>query len=212
MTEAEWLECEDPQRMLEFLRGKTSDRKLRLFACGCARQEWHLLIDERSQQAIELAEQFSDGRVGVQEMERARAGIAHLVNDLDDTTIKGSLQIVAATKAFEVTRTEPYFPGQHVTWSIAARGTGGTPAAPHLLRCIFGNPLQAAALEPSCRTALIEQMAKGIYDDRRFEDLPILADALEEAGSRDQPILDHLRSPGPHVRGCWPLDLILGKE
>ena len=80
-----------------------------------------------------------------------------------------------------------------------------------LLRELFQNPFRPAALEPSCRTALIEQMAKGIYDDCRVGDLPILADALEEAGCREQSVLDHLRGPGPHVRGCWPLDLILGR-
>src|SRR5262245_9527274 len=80
-----------------------------------------------------------------------------------------------------------------------------------LLREVFQNPFRPSALEPSCRTPAVMQMAQGIYDDRRFEDLPILADAFEEVGCRDQSILDHLRIPGPHVRGCWPLALILGR-
>jgi hypothetical protein len=54
-------------------------------------------------------------------------------------------------------------------------------------------------------------LAHLIYDQRRFTDLPVLADALEEAGCTDQTILDHLRGPGPHVRGCWAVDLLLGK-
>jgi hypothetical protein len=82
----------------------------------------------------------------------------------------------------------------------------------NLLREVFQNPFRPAALEPSCRTALIVQMAKDIYEDRAFEHLPILADALEEAGCQDQAIFGHLRGPGPHIRGCWPLDLMLGKE
>jgi hypothetical protein len=212
MTEAEWLECEDLQKMLEFLRGKASDRKLRLFACGCARQEWHLLIDEKSQQAIVLAEQFSDGNVGVQEMESVREEAVYPASgNLLTQTYFQALQTGAAVLAYDVTRTEPEFPGQHVTWSIAVRGAIGILAGPQLLLCIFGNPFRPAALEPSCRTALIEQMARGIYDDRRFEDLPILADALEEAGCTSRDVLDHCRSPGPHVRGCWAVDLILNK-
>jgi hypothetical protein len=55
-------------------------------------------------------------------------------------------------------------------------------------------------------------MAQAIYNDRRFSDLPILADALEEAGCTDPDILTHCRGPGPHVRGCWVIDLLLGKE
>ena len=54
--------------------------------------------------------------------------------------------------------------------------------------------------------------ARGIYDEEAFDRMPILADALEEAGCTDEAILNHLRSPGPHVRGCWALDLVLGKE
>jgi hypothetical protein len=54
-------------------------------------------------------------------------------------------------------------------------------------------------------------MARRIYDERAFHDLPILADALEEAGCTDAEILAHCRSSGEHVRGCWVVDLVLGK-
>jgi hypothetical protein len=81
-----------------------------------------------------------------------------------------------------------------------------------LIRCIFGNPLLRIALDPSWRTPAAAALARGIYDDRRFEELPILADALEEAGCTDVALLDHCRGPGPHTRGCWPVDLLLGNE
>jgi hypothetical protein len=54
-------------------------------------------------------------------------------------------------------------------------------------------------------------MAQAIYNERGFDRLPILGDALEDAGCTDRDILDHCRGPGPHVRGCWAVDLLLGK-
>jgi hypothetical protein len=63
VTEEQWLACEDPERMLEFLRGKASERKLRLFAVACMRRVGHLLIEKQSMEAVELAEEFAEGRV-----------------------------------------------------------------------------------------------------------------------------------------------------
>jgi hypothetical protein len=84
-----------------------------------------------------------------------------------------------------------------------------------LVREIFGNPFRPAVIEPAWLAwgdGIAGQLAQGIYEDRAFDRLPILADALIDAGCRDDALLDHLRSSGPHVRGCWALDLVLGKE
>jgi hypothetical protein len=81
-----------------------------------------------------------------------------------------------------------------------------------LLRCIFGNPFRRAAIGAGWRTATVLALARSIYADRAFDQLPILADALEDTGCTDADLLGHLRGPGPHVRGCWALDLLLGKE
>jgi hypothetical protein len=83
-----------------------------------------------------------------------------------------------------------------------------------LIRDIFGNPFRAVSLVPSWliwNEATVAKLAQAIYDERAFERLPVLADALEEAGCTDAEILAHCRGPGPHVRGCWALDLLLGK-
>src|SRR5207245_1142285 len=82
-----------------------------------------------------------------------------------------------------------------------------------ILRDIFGPlPFRPVVLEPAARTPGLTALAHTIYEDRRFQDLPILADALEEAGCTNTDILTHLRQPGEHVRGCWVLDLVLGKS
>jgi hypothetical protein len=83
-----------------------------------------------------------------------------------------------------------------------------------LLHEIFGNPFRPAALDPSWlawHDGAVRKMARAIYDERRFADLPILADALEDAGCAEAAILAHCREPGEHVRGCWVVDLLLGK-
>jgi len=72
-------------------------------------------------------------------------------------------------------------------------------------------PPPAPALDPAWRTPNVILLARSLSEEWRFEALPVLADALEEAGCTDPDILSHLRGPGPHVRGCWPLDLILGR-
>jgi len=84
--------------------------------------------------------------------------------------------------------------------------------APALVRDIFGNPFRPVTLDPAWRTATVVALAETIYTDRAFDRLPILADALEEAGCTSADLLNHCRQPGEHVRGCWALDLLLQKH
>jgi len=81
-----------------------------------------------------------------------------------------------------------------------------------LVRDICGNPFQAVTFDPAWRTATVVALAAGIYAERTFNSLPILADALEEAGCINADLLNHCRQPGEHVRGCWAVDLVLGKS
>jgi hypothetical protein len=77
---------------------------------------------------------------------------------------------------------------------------------------VLGNPFRRTSVDPRARTGTVVSLAHSIYEARAFDRLPILADALEEAGCTDAEILTHCRGPGPHVRGCWVVDLILGKS
>jgi hypothetical protein len=80
-----------------------------------------------------------------------------------------------------------------------------------LLRDIFGNPFRAESVDPAWLNRTVVNLAQGIYEEHGFDRLPILADALEEAGCVSQEVLQHCRNQGEHVRGCWVVDLILGK-
>jgi hypothetical protein len=81
-----------------------------------------------------------------------------------------------------------------------------------VLRDIWGNPFRPAAFDPSWRTSTAVAVAEPIDAERAFDRLPILADALQDAGCDDEQLLGHCRGPGPHVRGCWVVDLVLGRE
>ncbi len=81
-----------------------------------------------------------------------------------------------------------------------------------IIRDIFGNPFRPVVISPDWRTATATAIARQMYESRDFGAMPILADALQDAGCNDEDILDHCRGNGPHVRGCWVVDLVLGKE
>jgi hypothetical protein len=78
------------------------------------------------------------------------------------------------------------------------------------LRCIFGNPFRPVTAAPAWLTLAVRALARGIYEERAFDRLPVLADALEEAFCGEAAVLGHCRNPGPHLRGCWVVDLLLG--
>ena len=98
-----------------------------------------------------------------------------------------------------------------VDQAIAARWA---PGLCDLVREIFGNPSRPVHVEESWlrwNDGCVVKLARGIYDGQRWLDLPILADALLDAGCDDEELLAHCRSTEGHTRGCWALDLLLGR-
>ncbi|MBM3982853.1 MAG: hypothetical protein FJ304_21800 [Planctomycetes bacterium] len=81
-----------------------------------------------------------------------------------------------------------------------------------VVRDIFGNPFRPIAFSPSWRTSDAVALARTMYETREFSAMPILADALQDAGCDSDDVLNHCRGEGPHVRGCWVVDMVLGKE
>ena len=98
--------------------------------------------------------------------------------------------------------------GDRAPW---VEGPAG-PLAAGLLREIAGNPFRRVAVDPAWRTSTVVAISQGIYQARDFAALPILADALQDAGCDNAELLNHCRKVGKHVRGCWLLDLLLGKK
>jgi hypothetical protein len=243
MTEAEWLGCEDPRKMLEFLRGTVSERKLRLFACACFRRLWHLLEVDAARWLVELSEAYADGEVSAAELQAAndpaasadfddrfhgraeprlsiRAGNAilalkWLASPTFDTGAASSVAVFTSKDPARDYFREPDWEGHPagVPPSATERAEQAT-----LLRDIVRNPFRPLPVVPasvlSWNDGCVVKLATAVYEGREFtpERMGVLADALEDAGLKDEEVLRHCRQEGVHVRGCWVVDLLLGKS
>jgi hypothetical protein len=230
MTEREWLACANLTGMLESLDGETtSHRKLRLFAVACCGRIEHLLPDEASRQAVLMAEAYADGVVPRRDLRSARKAAEQA--RFESRSIR-----LAAQKARSAARgvaEDDIWKAAHQAASRSAEAiaysdpegaiSGASIQAAYnslapLLREVFGNPFRPVSLDPAWRTPDVLALAQAAYDNRTLPAgtleparLALLADALEDAGCTSAEILGHLRSEGPHVRGCWAVDLALGK-
>jgi hypothetical protein len=212
-TEAEWLGCTDPERMLRAMPAGATARKRRLLAVACCRLVFDWLVDNRSREALDVAEAFADGTAAFHELKQAhdRAFRAQLTvggepaqaaahatfERMADATLLGILELVARS-----------FGAPNGTEWIDARQL-----QTDIIRDVFGNPFHPVVFSASWRTDTVLSLARQMYEAHEFSAMPILADALQDAGCDSADILDHCRDPQQaHVRGCWVVDLVLGKE
>lgn len=214
MTEAEWLAATDPAAMLEFVRDTASDRKLRLFACACCYRVSHVNTHHAARPAVEAAERFADGSITDEERRAAWRNInAKQYGDLTTWSAAfGAVQKRAYPAARHASSRAGYDIAHGILgddWSRARKAEKRVQTM--LLRDIMGNPFQPATADPVWLTSTVVALAAGVYDERVFDRMPILADALMDAECDNDDILNHCRSPRPHVRGCWVIDLLLGK-
>jgi hypothetical protein len=240
MTEAEWGASTDPRNMLFSLRGRVvSDRKLRLFAVACCRriEEWTRAHDTPTQRwpwgvdardAVSVAERFADGEATDYRLNCASVGLVHCPRwqapgiRCDRRPYRNPFQDVvepsAERAAWRMLRIpdafvdpEPPVPDDPVPTPAAVKRGQESTAQSDLLRDILGYPFRPLVFAPAWRTETAVSLACQMYDSRDFSVMPILADALQDAGCDYCVVLDHCRGPGLHVRGCWVVDLLLEK-
>jgi hypothetical protein len=234
--------------MLAFLHasGRARERKLRLFAAACCRRIWHLLTDERSHRAVEVAERFADGVDHPEERELLHARAWGVIADLDDLLGCGVAAspawkpaMYAATAAMHAAGLagDGHDPiGAAAGFAVLAAGHDGQANSAFaavegierevqgvVLRDILGNPFKPPPVIDPCwlqgNDGLIVKLALAVYEHRLLLSgeldparLSVLADALLDAGCTDAELLGHLRSEGPHYRGCHVVDLLTGRE
>jgi hypothetical protein len=227
VSEAEWLASTDPGSLchilgyLQYHAGyRISERKWRRFALACVRRVAQVFKDWRTPGLLDAVDQFADGIIGEQELNRlwmlAGDPPSQDGHDPEDcppeqraAAYAGTALGVAATG-----RLEAFEARNAAGWAqeAAEDPEAESQAQVALLRDIFGNPFHPVKDVGAWRPESVVGVAMAIYTDERFDDLPILGDALEEAGCSEGEVLAHCRAPGPHVRGCWPVDLLLAKE
>jgi hypothetical protein len=246
MDEAEWLACTDPEPMLQHLRGKASDRKLRLFAVACCRRVWTSLEHEEFRDAVRKAESFADGHADRAELLQAYEQARAIFSKLQGKHNGPGAALTASAfpgppKSFleriadalddpwwedEFDKGDPLAPAL-VTARHAARAAAdlrgektvlGSPVTraelreqTDLVRCLFGNPFRPWPVGGGWSTSEVRALADAIYAERAFDRMPVLADALEATGCSSPELIEHCRSGKQHARGCWVVDLLVGK-
>jgi hypothetical protein len=242
VTEAEWLASNEAEYLIRHItmssraaRTKAGRRKLRLYACACCRLIWDMIPDDDSRRALEVNEQFADGlvdRAAFQAISVTSARAAQRRWQVAWNTCRvapGHPSTVRwrAARAVELA-CEGSIIGAQVAGPIIAQDVSRRGASQEkrmqavLVRDLYGNPFRPPPLDRRLREwngGVITGLAEEAYEARELPGgtldaarLAVLADALEDAGCADAALLGHLRGPGPHVRGCWAVDLLLGKE
>jgi hypothetical protein len=214
MTEKEWLAGNCLDALLKYVqkskRRGPSRRKLALFSCGCARRlSPQLNAVLHLAKGLDLAEQSADGLLKEKQIRQYRRSLrTRPYGDPRAATV-----ISWCLRLPEDQLSSPEYAARSA--AVCARrevGQAEEIVQCELLRDIVGNPFRPVAFDPRWRTADTVGLARGIYEDRAFDRLPLLADALMDAGCADEQVLGHCRSDGPHVRGCWVVDLVLSKD
>jgi hypothetical protein len=236
MTESEWASAVDPTKMLGFLRlkGQLTVRKTHLFAAAVCRDIWHELTDARSRAAVEAVEQYAEGVISEPQFQEAWVPALEAKMQAHEAAVRGGGWVVmfAAEAASEAMAgrlrklveaaawagmsrrrgREGMTRRGQVAWTRAA-WKGNRRCQCDLLRDIFGPlPFRPVSIEASWRSPDVLSIARRVYEKRSFNLMPVLGAALSDTGCTDPEVLGHCGGPGPHARGCWVVDLLLGQD
>ena len=209
-------------------------RKLRLFTFGCCRRVKHL-TDRRVQKSLAVFERSLDGAASDEELRRAEKAAREACRAADEApggvypatfalalagsagplheVVTGAVSAAkeAETAAAMAAEGKHYRPCDPATSAYRLAGSAERAYQIALVHDIFGNPYHPETLDPSWRTQDVAALARDIYREEAFAQMPTLADLLEDAGCDGAAILAHCRGPGPHARGCWVVELVVHK-
>ncbi len=229
MTEREWLTAERPWQMINFARERASARKLRLFSCACCRSALNEFAPGIAERALVAAELFADSALKTGTLEhvlhtldasasaagRDANSIGYLLHLLDACRVAcfpsnpGDMaRDVAQSAAYAAADLPLFASGSREPAELLAEFA----AQCELLRCIIGNPFAPVSFDPGWRTSDAVALAQSMYESRDFSAMPILADALQEAGCENEQVLAHCRDARDHARGCWVCDALLARS
>ena len=216
-SEKHWLTSASPASLLHTTKQLKvlKPRKSLLFACGCYRIVWDQIALANVRETVERAEAKADRKLSPEELRKRRyEGYARGLPTYDTQNL---LQL--SLNSLVTPRVIP----EHIAWLVRAaldpakhdRANKWEECAPqaNLARDIFGNPFRPVTFAAAWRTDTAVSLAQGMYERRDFSAMPILADALQDAGCDSDDVLNHCRDVNAaHVRGCWVVDLVLGKK
>jgi hypothetical protein len=213
MTETEWLACGEPSQLWRSIRRTATWRKAHLFCAACARRALSSALPEEVNALVNLVEQSADVRIDRYAIGGPHMRVIEARELLEDEHLRHAA--MAAINAASIELHDSSLSVNSVFHDAA--NASSNPDAEYalqanILRDIFGNPFRPLTFSPSWLTSTVIALALQMYDSRDFSAMPILADALQDAGCGNADILAHCRGPGPHVRGCFVVDKLLGRE
>jgi hypothetical protein len=217
MTEAEWLATDDQESLLKWLRRSKRHRpglrKLQLVANAYADRIADRFSDPVSGAIRRFMDRIADEGLTQEQM---WAEWKPWWEQLETIQLD-HIHVLIWSVGVSVKDPNPAFsPETHVRDAAASVcefvGDGERVNQARIIRDVIGNPFRPVTSDPAWLSSTVVSLAEGIYADRAFDRMPILADALQDAGCDNADILTHCRSDGPHVRGCWVIDLLAGRK